>query len=551
MNKRPLKFLNITIERKTILTIYIFVQMLLHFLALKALNSRVYNIIEYLSILLALIYSFIIYLVILLNNKNSRMIHYYSISTVILSLFLIIDLSYLKHANINYEYVQIVVLFIILDITLNILTQNIDERLFYKYIIIALWSIGIIFGGLRTEVYILIYQITFFVIIIYPIIFLALNYKKIKNYGSHLLPMLILMITLNTIFLLWTFVIPQPHSGSYNYDLYIYLNLIEIILSYFVLLALGLLELLKDKENKINMPIIINSIFIIGYLYCIRDNSQDLMLIIFSLFSFLIILKESQLLDYYMKIENNRENDEQKALIFPSPFKDMVETSILDFKKEEIYKEQVADFLHDEILQDAIYIKKELRDNYKISIDDKIFKTVDRMINTTRGQISLYKPYINYNISLAENYYNLIQSLKKRFGNDNILIDFICDDKLFLSSPYDLVIYRMIHELITNIFKHSKGEFSIVELKVEGKVIFLTIINYGDYLVNNTISNTDSRGLKIIKREVDRFGGTLDISSSIEPEILTNKDIFDNSVVNIRIKIPIKGGMTYEHFINR
>jgi glucose-6-phosphate-specific signal transduction histidine kinase len=227
-------------------------------------------------------------------------------------------------------------------------------------------------------------------------------------------------------------------------------------------------------------------------------------------------------------------------------FKDMLEMNISDYKKEEIFKEQVADFLHDEILQDVIYIKKELQDNYGILENDKIFQIANKMINTTRGQISLYKPHINYEINLSENYYNLIQSLKRRFGNDSILIDFVCDDKLFLSPPYDLVIYRMIHELVTNIFKHSKGEFSIIELKIEEQMIILTVTNYGDYLCNENINNTESRGLKIIKREVDRFSGILDISSSMDAE-----NMFDSSVVNIIIKIPIKGGKTYEHFINR
>lgn len=65
MGKTSSKFLDIKIDKKTVLTIYIFIQMLLHFLAFKTLNNHEYNVIEYVSIFLALIYSFVVYLVIL------------------------------------------------------------------------------------------------------------------------------------------------------------------------------------------------------------------------------------------------------------------------------------------------------------------------------------------------------------------------------------------------------------------------------------------------------------------------------------------------------
>ncbi|MBW4829511.1 MAG: hypothetical protein KZY61_01645 [Clostridiaceae bacterium] len=543
-----IKILNTYINRKTVLIIYIFVQMLLHFLAFKALNKYEHNIIEYLSIYLALIYSFIVYLVLLLNTRNKKMMYYYCISTIILSFFLITDLGYLKSSQIRYNYIQIIVLFIMLDITLKILTQNIAKRLFYKYIVIVLWTIGIVLGLFKRDVYMLIYQITFLIVTIYPLIFLIYNYKRIKSYGNHLFPMFLIITLVNIIFISLGFLAAESQNGMNNYDFYIYLNLIELFLSYLILSALGFWELIKSKKYKMNWQILFGCIFIMGYIYCGKENLE---LSIFSIFSFFVILKQSQLLDHYIKLVINKSNGMKNRLEVSNLFKNIIEKNISDFKKEELHKEQVADFLHDEILQDVIYIKKELLDSYKISVNDNIFKVANKMINTTRGQISLYKPHINYDISLAENYYNLIKSLKNRFGIDNILVDFVCDDKLFLSSPYDLVVYRMIHELVTNIFKHSKGEYSVVELEVDNNVINLSVINYGDYLENGFIMNTDNRGLKIIEREIDRFNGTLDINSSIDSDILVSEDKIDESIVNITIKIPIKGEMTYENFINR
>lgn len=539
--------LNEHINKKNILRGYIFIQMILHFLAFKTLNKYPYNFVEYLSIYSALFYNFIGYISMLLNNKNKKIIYYYCMATTMLSFFFIIDLSYLYNNKISYNYGQIIVLFIILDITFRILTQNIGKRLLYNYIIIILWTIGIVLAIFKIDLYMLIYQIIFLIISISPIMFLIYNYKKIKNYGGHLLSMFLLITLVNILFLSSGLFVPGLGNGESNYGFYIYLNAIELFLSYLILSALGFWNLIKNKKYKINRDILFISIFIVGYLYF---SGEYLKINIFSIFSLIMILKQSQLLDYYIKSINNN-NSLKNRLENNNLFDNIIKNNISDFKKEELYREQVADFLHDEILQDTIYIKKELLDYYKIPSNEKILKVIDEMINTTRGQMNLYKPYINYNWNLMQNYYNLIKSLKNRFNINNILIDFVCDDQLFLSSPYDVIVYRMIHELVTNIFKHSKGEYSIVELKVDNNIINLNVLNYGDYLCNKDIINTESRGLKIIKREANKLGGTLDINSSIDSNVLIDEENSDESVVNIEIKIPIKGEITYANFINR
>lgn len=536
----------VELNKKTLLIALIFVQMGLHFFAFMILDKREYNWIEYLSVFLALGYSFIAYLALLLNNKDKSMIYYYCIATMMVSVFLLVDIGILKYIEFSYRYIQIIILIIILDITLQILTQNISGRLFYKYIILTLWTIGVILLFLKREVYLLIYQITFLIISIYPVVFFIYNYKRIKNYGSHLIPILLIIIFSNTIFILFQYMI--ENSGKYNYDLYIYLNLIEFFLSNLILSALGFSEFIKNKKLKVNTNMFILGIFILGYMYCGKEN---LMLSFFSVFSFAVIITQCQLLDYYLKLTVNKRNDIYMDKEVSEVFKSMIERNIENFEKEELYREQLADFLHDEILQDAIYIKKELRDRYNISIDDNISNIAEIMINKTRGQISLYRPYINYKMRLSENYYNLIKSLKNKFGNDNILVDFICDNDFFLSSPYDLVVYRVLHELVNNIYKHSKGEYSVVELELKDNTIYIRVTNYGDYLKDGYMGNMESRGLRIIKRELDRFGGTFDMNMTEESNKSNEEGTFDNCEVNINITIPVKGDKTYEHFINR
>lgn len=539
MNNTLPKSINNLFSKKAVLICYFFIQMLIIFLSYRVLNDNEYNLVDYASLLLVLIYSFVVFIAILLNNKNNRIISYYSISTMVLSFMLIIDLYYLRDNPFYYRYIyiQIIVLFIILDIILKILAQDIGRGLFYKYIIVVLWTMGVVLGVSNTNLYMLIYQITFLIVSFYPIVFFVLNFKRIKSYADYLLPVLFLLVLVNIIFILWVYFVDDKYSGNHNYDLHIYLNIIEIILSCLILSALEFWKLVKKKRYSINSNMLIKVIFICGYLYCFREQ---LAISLFYIISIIMIIEECHLLRHYNELLYNEETN-SGYMKESNLFENMIERNISDFEKEELYKEQVSDFLHDIILQDAILLKSKLEEHYSVFKDEKLFEIANGMINKTRNQINLYKPAIDYKIRMSKNYYDLIRSIRSRF-NDRIIIDFICDDDLFLSPPYDLVIYKILHELVNNIFKHSKGDCSAIELDVKNNIIILNVKNYGDYLINDVIINSDSKGLKIIKREVDRYGGIFTISSSND---------FEDSIVDIKVEIPIKGESTYENFINR
>lgn len=538
-----------TISKKRVLIAHIILQIFIYVLSFKTLNEYSLGAIEIISIFLILIYNFIIYTVILLNDKSSSTIYYYCAVTTIISFFIIFDINYLRLFKIvsTYLYVILMVLFVMLDVTMKIITQRISKNLFYKYIIIFLWTVGVSLGILNNRAYLIVSHITLSIISIYPILFILTNLKKINRYGRHLFPSIVLVAIINIIFLLSIFFIPSKSRSSNNHDIYLYFHVLEFILTYFILSSLNLFKYLRERRDKFNYKNIIY--LILGYIYFFYSK-DSFVINLFWIISFLIIFKEHQILEYYIKQTVNIKNLYNSEIQNTDVIQNMIYKNNMDIQIEKLYNEQVAEFLHNETLQDAIYIKKLLSDYYKIPEDDKIFEVIDKIINNTRGRISLYKPHINYEISISENYYNLIKSLKNRFNNDNILLDFTCDDKLFLSSPYDVVVYRMIHELVTNIFKHSKGEYSTIELSVEKNMIILNVINYGDYLDIN-FNNNDSLGLKIIERETERFNGTLNISSTLDLDSIDNKTVEENSTVNIKITLPIKGEITYEYFINR
>lgn len=177
---------------------------------------------------------------------------------------------------------------------------------------------------------------------------------------------------------------------------------------------------------------------------------------------------------------------------------------------------------------------------------DSIINLLQETISITREEINLYKPKIRKEAKTYEAYITLINDLKDRFKNDEILIDFNCDEKLELVEPYISVIYKCIHEIIINIFKHSKGHYSEISLYQREDKIFLTSVNHGDYMDIENTNKVKNVGLKILDLEVKRLGGKMDIKMDAN-NLLEEEE----SRVAVNIEIPIKREVIYEHFINR
>lgn len=104
--------------------------------------------------------------------------------------------------------------------------------------------------------------------------------------------------------------------------------------------------------------------------------------------------------------------------------------------------------------------------------------------------------------------------------------------------------YRIISEFVVNIFKHSKGYYSLISLYNENNVIVLNIKNYGDFVDDEELNNKYSVGLQLTEYEIYKLNGEFSIENKIDK-------LGNEKVVNICVKIPIERRLTYESFINR
>lgn len=131
--------------------------------------------------------------------------------------------------------------------------------------------------------------------------------------------------------------------------------------------------------------------------------------------------------------------------------------SLRQLQQEELLKTEFSNYLHDDVLQDLLSIKNMMTKAHRPDIQDIIIETLDNLNTHIREQMQDYHPVILKNLTVRENYQNLIEAISQSFPQRNIVVSFDCSDSLFLVDPYNMLIYRLLKELLTNVFKHSAG----------------------------------------------------------------------------------------------
>lgn len=211
-------------------------------------------------------------------------------------------------------------------------------------------------------------------------------------------------------------------------------------------------------------------------------------------------------------------------------------------RSEEKLKNEIAVFLHDEVLQDLLSVKNMTGKSNRPEVQKIIYDTLNTLNVRIRNQMQDYHPIILKSLTYKENLDNLIKGLAEIFQNKAIKVSFECSNNLFIAEPYDILIYRWIKELLTNIYKHSDGKSAWIILSKERKLLKLTVCDNGTQTPVTNISelnnNIKHKGLSSIKEQVEKLGGIFTISNN-------NPQGF-----RIEIEIIMNGGNSYQYFIS-
>ena len=203
-------------------------------------------------------------------------------------------------------------------------------------------------------------------------------------------------------------------------------------------------------------------------------------------------------------------------------------------------KTEFSNFLHDDVLQDLLSVKNMIAKAHRPDIREILIETLDNLNTLIREQMQDYHPVILKNLTAKENYQNLMEAISQSFPQRNIVISFDCSDALFLVEPYNVLIYRLLKELLTNVFKHSTGNRAWVMLTQENSTIELCVSDDGNASSDDllAIDKSKHKGIASIAEQVNNMDGSMTFSDNVPHGIC------------IKITLPMKGDVSYQYFIS-
>jgi len=214
--------------------------------------------------------------------------------------------------------------------------------------------------------------------------------------------------------------------------------------------------------------------------------------------------------------------------------------SLKQIKREEEIKKEFSNYLHDDILQDLLSIKNMMKKSENEEVKKMIMQTLDNLNHSIRAQAQEYSPSMLKTLTIKDNFENLIVSIQNKYPTKKVDISFECDNQFFLVNPYDIILYRILKELVTNALKHSKSSKIEVKLINEKEIIKLFVKDEGVGISDFNKSDAKMhKGLLSIQDQLALIDGKMSVVSSEEKG------------TNISVCFPMKGEASYAHFINR
>lgn len=258
-----------------------------------------------------------------------------------------------------------------------------------------------------------------------------------------------------------------------------------------------------------------------------KDGDKELFIAVNTLFAFIylcnMILGRNLMLGKNEFIKESKYNEALRQL-----------------KQEELLKSEFASFLHDDVLQDLLAIKNMTAKAHRPDIQDVIINTLDHLNEHIRMQMQDYHPVILSSLTAKENYQNLIEAVAQTFPEKKIMVSFDCSDILFLVEPYHVLIYRLLKELLTNVYKHSDGTRAWVMLTQENGIIELHVSDDGTACMDSVFAadTTVHKGIAAITELINSMDGSVIFSDNTPHGIC------------VQIILPMKGEDSYQYFIS-
>lgn len=336
-------------------------------------------------------------------------------------------------------------------------------------------------------------------------------------------------IVVMVLFLTYSFSTMRVPEHLSNFGIYIPILLFLVSVHGIILNEHNSLPLSAVFNNCQLTLLIFTGVIIFSLIAMILDGGYFLLSIMLdALFAFLYVCNIA--LDFNFKKGQNKIIRESKYHV-----------ALQQLQQEEQLNLEFANFLHDDILQDLLSVKNMMKKADHPEVQKIITETLDNMNTYIREQMQDYHPMLLPKLTIKENYQNLLDGISQSFPNRNICVSFDCSDSLFLVEPYNIFVYRLLKELVMNVYKHSTGEKAWITLTQDKGIIILNVSDNGtvDADVLLSADKLKHRGLAMITERVNDMDGSVTISNNHPHGIC------------IQTILPMKGDVSYQHFVSR
>lgn len=180
-------------------------------------------------------------------------------------------------------------------------------------------------------------------------------------------------------------------------------------------------------------------------------------------------------------------------------------------------KKRLATYLHDEILQKIFGIKNLLSTLQGPDETKRLMMDTLEEINVSlrKRMTEMYPAFLNVT-TLEEAIMNLVEK-SNQFYHKNIQMDLLVEPNLQLGQKQRHMIFRMVKELIINVYKHAGATSIVVEILKDKEMIDITVQDNGVGINQTTFQLIDvlqnHLGLASIKQEVFFLNGFFEIKN--------------------------------------
>ncbi len=187
---------------------------------------------------------------------------------------------------------------------------------------------------------------------------------------------------------------------------------------------------------------------------------------------------------------------------------------------QEKERERVASDLHDSV--GATLVAAKLQFNYlknnkgKLKNEDELFEKTNSLLEEAYTEIRAMAHLKNSGV-IAKN--GLLPAVKKlalnASGTNNLTIevqDFGLDERL--ENSMEILVFRIIQELVTNIIKHSQASEASISITQHKDLLSIIVEDNGQGFDIKKIHNEDGMGLANIERRVELLEGSMEVDST-------------------------------------